>query len=205
MEGDSEFGFWHALVRDVAYAELTKSERARLHVSVGSWFRRASSDPGEQAEIVAEHLQLALTFADHAESIDVADLRTNLSIALVEAGEQAIRTDAGRSSAHMRQALGLLEPGTALHGRASAGLGRSLRVSGAAREAADAYRVAIDSYRMIGDIDAASRLAVPASTVLRNAGLAEEANALLLEARRRFASAEDLDLVMMLCEMAKSK
>ena len=28
MEGDPEFGFWHALVRDVAYAELTKAERA---------------------------------------------------------------------------------------------------------------------------------------------------------------------------------
>ena len=30
MEGDPEFGFWHALVRDVAYAELTKPSELGL-------------------------------------------------------------------------------------------------------------------------------------------------------------------------------
>ena len=61
MEGDHEFGFWHALVRDVAYAELTKAERARMHAATARWIAdRTAGAMGEDAEIVVHHLDAAL-------------------------------------------------------------------------------------------------------------------------------------------------
>ena len=64
MEGDLEFGFWHALVRDVAYAELTKAERARMHAATARWIAdRTAGAMGEDAEIVVHHLDAALELA----------------------------------------------------------------------------------------------------------------------------------------------
>ena len=61
MEGSAEFGFWHALVRDVAYAQLTKRDRARMHAGVARWIAdRTAGAMGEDAEIVIHHIDAAL-------------------------------------------------------------------------------------------------------------------------------------------------
>ena len=44
MEGESEYAFWHVLVRDVAYAQIPRPERARRHRP-----RRTGSSAGGRA------------------------------------------------------------------------------------------------------------------------------------------------------------
>ena len=92
MEGDDEFGFWHALVRDVAYAELTRAERAKMHESVADWFESVAGDRvHEQEEIIAYHLQTACSCLGEAgvSGGRVAALYSRAAHALASAGRRA--------------------------------------------------------------------------------------------------------------------
>src|SRR5581483_3276720 len=55
--GDGEFAFSSEVVRDVAYATLTKAERARRHAALGDWLaaRTPAEDGGTAVERVAHH------------------------------------------------------------------------------------------------------------------------------------------------------
>jgi class 3 adenylate cyclase/tetratricopeptide (TPR) repeat protein len=60
LEGDVEFRFRHALIRDVAYATLPRSQRASLHAEVaGHIERQLAGDPGPLAWILAHHWRSA--------------------------------------------------------------------------------------------------------------------------------------------------
>ena len=101
MEGDPEFGFWHALVRDVAYAELTKAERARMHAATARWIAdRTEGAMGEDAEIVVHHIDAALELTPSAPELDTEPITELLTDALIAAGEirHADRAASGDSS-----------------------------------------------------------------------------------------------------------
>ena len=55
--GDDEYAFSSEVVRDVAYATLTKAERARRHAALGDWLaaRAPAEDGGTAIERVAHH------------------------------------------------------------------------------------------------------------------------------------------------------
>ena len=109
MEGDLEFGFWHALVRDVAYAELTKAERARMHAATARWIAdRTAGAMSEDAEIVVHHLDAALELAPSAPELDTRPLTELLVDALIAAGEGAMRTDVPRAIPNLERSLSLL-------------------------------------------------------------------------------------------------
>jgi class 3 adenylate cyclase/tetratricopeptide (TPR) repeat protein len=111
MEGDAEFGFWHALVREVAYAELTKSERARMHGATARWIAdRTAGAMGEDAEIVVHHIDAALDLAPTAPELDTEGLIELLAKALVAAGEVVMRTEVPRAIRHFERALEVLPP-----------------------------------------------------------------------------------------------
>jgi class 3 adenylate cyclase/tetratricopeptide (TPR) repeat protein len=109
MEGDTEFGFWHALVRDVAYAELTRAERARLHASTAKWIvDRNDGAFDRDAEIVVHHVDAAIEFAAAADELDAEQLTELLAGALIAAGEAAMRTEMPRAIPHLERALDAL-------------------------------------------------------------------------------------------------
>jgi class 3 adenylate cyclase/tetratricopeptide (TPR) repeat protein len=204
MQGDAEFTFWHALVRDVAYAELTRAERARMHAEIARWMQGTESDPGEAAEIVADHFQLALTFAEATNDADGSGrLREELSSTLVAAGNHALRASFERAVNYFRRASEMIGSGHPLKGQALAGLARALRYVGSTREAAGAYSDALRERRDHDDIGAVAQLAILAAGPLRNAGRSSEATALLEESRAWFTSHNDPGLVAALSEMAR--
>lgn len=67
LAGQAEYAFKHALVREVAYASLTRARRARAHAAVGSWLEDVAGDRLEElAELLAYHYRQAAD-PQHAE------------------------------------------------------------------------------------------------------------------------------------------
>ena len=159
MEGDAEFGFWHALVRDVAYAELTKAERARMHAATARWIAdRTDGAMGEDAEIVVHHLDAALELAPSAPELDTAPLTELLADALIAAGEAALRTDSAAADRLLERALGLLDPSSPAFIRATSLRGRSLVTAGRATDALPLLESAFQSMRKMREDDEAADL-----------------------------------------------
>jgi class 3 adenylate cyclase len=77
VEGDREYTFRHILIRDVAYATLTRSARRDRHQAVATYFERTIPERDTLAAILAYHWKEAgdpeqavgylLTAAEHAE------------------------------------------------------------------------------------------------------------------------------------------
>lgn len=60
MEKETEYGFWHALVRDVAYQQIPRSERADKHVSAAEWIEGRSAERLEDvADVLVHHYETA--------------------------------------------------------------------------------------------------------------------------------------------------
>jgi class 3 adenylate cyclase/tetratricopeptide (TPR) repeat protein len=71
FEGEEEYLFKHAMLRDVAYGRLTKSQRVDLHARAGGWI---ASRPGGQedfVEIVAHHYEQACLLAQDVSGTSV--------------------------------------------------------------------------------------------------------------------------------------
>ncbi|MGB8643813.1 MAG: AAA family ATPase, partial [Anaerolineae bacterium] len=62
LEGEQEWAFRHALLRDVTYESLLKRERARLHRAAGDWLEEQARQAGrldEFAGLLGEHAERA--------------------------------------------------------------------------------------------------------------------------------------------------
>lgn len=97
MAGQVEYIFKHALVRDVAYASLPKSRRARAHAGVAGWLEDLAGERVDEfAELVAHHYQMAVAgeesdLAWELESTEYERLRRRAYESLVAAGASARR------------------------------------------------------------------------------------------------------------------
>jgi hypothetical protein len=102
--GDS-FVFRHALLRDAAYASLTRAERSRLHVRFARWLESVQ-DAEQAAEVVGRHYAAALENAprlvEEVEGLDRDALGRAAGDWFERAAESALRLaahDAGRELA----------------------------------------------------------------------------------------------------------
>ena len=59
IESESEYAFAHALVRDVAYGQIPRAERAAKHRAVAEWIESLGRSE-DHAEMLAYHWQSAL-------------------------------------------------------------------------------------------------------------------------------------------------
>jgi len=62
VEGETEYAFKHALVRDVAYGQIPRAERSRKHLRAAEWIESLGR-PEDHAEMVAHHYVNALELA----------------------------------------------------------------------------------------------------------------------------------------------
>jgi class 3 adenylate cyclase len=109
MEGENEYVFWHLLVRDVAYSQIPRAERARRHRSAAAWIERKAGDRVEDlAEVLAYHYLQALELADAAGDVQQAeDLALPARHFLGLAGERALGLDTVQAEARLARALEL--------------------------------------------------------------------------------------------------
>jgi class 3 adenylate cyclase len=55
IEGEQQFAFKHALIRDVAYATLPRARRRQLHATVAEFLEQATGAAGATATALAQH------------------------------------------------------------------------------------------------------------------------------------------------------
>ena len=106
VEGETEFAFKHALVRDVAYGQIPRAERARKHLRAAEWIESLGR-PEDHAEMVAHHYVNAFELA-RAAGQDDAELVGRARAALRDAGDRAMTLNAWpQAEGYFRRALDL--------------------------------------------------------------------------------------------------
>ncbi len=108
ISGDRAFRFHHVLIRDVAYAGVTKAERATLHQRFAEWVRERA--PEDAAAIRAFHLDRAATLLAELDGAVDSTLAADAAEALQEAGERALRGNAFATARRLLRRAADLEP-----------------------------------------------------------------------------------------------
>jgi len=88
IAGETEFSFAHALIREVAYAQLPRSARARGHLRAAEWLEQVATDRADTAELIAHHYSTALEL-ETALGNDTEHLRARALGALLEGARHA--------------------------------------------------------------------------------------------------------------------
>jgi len=88
ISGDVAFRFAHVLIRDVAYAGLSKADRAVQHQAFADWVGERARD--ELAEVRAHHLDQAAYLLAELDGAVPAGLARAAAEALEEAGRRAL-------------------------------------------------------------------------------------------------------------------
>ncbi|MDH4177832.1 MAG: AAA family ATPase, partial [Thermoleophilia bacterium] len=187
MEGEQELGFWHVLVRDVAYGQVPRAQRAEKHAKAVEWLERKAGERVEDiAEVLAYHTGEAIALA---EATGDATLAAGLSPAArryaLLAGERALGLDTAKAQQLLQRAVELTgtdepEYPTVLLRWASAA-----HQGGDFAGAAEALERAASSFRMRGDVRGAAAALESLSVVRHYLGdprqleFAQEAVALL--------------------------
>jgi predicted ATPase len=106
MEGEAEYGFWHVLVRDVAYQQIPRAERASKHLAAAAWLEDKAGERVEDlAAVLAYHTGEALALVeatgDSAQHARVAPAAARYALL---AGERARGLDTAKSLALLDRA-----------------------------------------------------------------------------------------------------
>ena len=154
MEGEAEYGFWHLLVRDVAYAQIPRAQRAAKHLAAADWLESKAGERVEDlAEVLAYHTGEALTLAEATGDTTLqAEITPRAARYALLAGERALGLDTGK-------ALDLLDRARALTSDTDPGFPLVLlrwadaaRQDGRQRDAAAALAQAADLFQAQGDV-----------------------------------------------------
>jgi class 3 adenylate cyclase len=89
VAGESQYAFWHVLVRDVAYAQIPRAARAEKHRLAAEWIESLAPGRADLAELLAHHYTSALEYARLARQ-DTAPLEERARDVLSGAGEYAL-------------------------------------------------------------------------------------------------------------------
>lgn len=109
MAGHREFAFKHGLIRDAAYARLTKAERARLHERFSSWMSTLPGSEQELADIIAFHLEQACTLTGGLISGSTQAPLVPAALALMRASERAeAREGVSEAERYLARAISLV-------------------------------------------------------------------------------------------------
>jgi class 3 adenylate cyclase/tetratricopeptide (TPR) repeat protein len=145
VAGEVQYAFRHALVRDVAYGQVVRAERAEKHRRAAAWVEGLAPDRAEdRAELLAYHYRAALSLA-RAAGTEPADLADRTRAALRDAGDRAAALGGYETAARFHaEALELCADGDAERGELLLRLGRDrCRSDMTGREQLDAAREAL--------------------------------------------------------------
>ncbi|MDQ6878926.1 MAG: AAA family ATPase [Candidatus Dormibacteraeota bacterium] len=187
LAGQTEYSFWHILIRDVAYSQIPRADRIDKHRRAAAWIE---SEAGERIEDVAEvlayhyiaarDLALAAGHAQTAKELEAPALRF-----LILAGDRALGLDIAKAEANLALALELAPPGHPRRAEVLARWAEAARQAGRHAEARMALDEAVAEFRVQGDVIGASRTMTTLANVLWHMG----------DARTREVAAEAVALL----------
>jgi class 3 adenylate cyclase/tetratricopeptide (TPR) repeat protein len=179
VAGDHEHAFWHMLVRDVAYGQIPRAERAAKHRAAGAWIESLSAEGLEDlAEVVAYHYGQALELAED----DDPELRARTVRAFEAAGRHAFPLNAAAAERLFRRGLGFLPDDDAARGRLLVRLADVETSLARFAEARDDFDAAIASLEASGDALGLGEALALKARALQRPGDTREANELLRRA-----------------------
>ncbi len=172
MAGESEYSFWHLLVRDVAYGQIPRAERARRHRAAAAWIERQAGERVEDlAEVLAYHYLQALELAEAAgDSEQAEELAAPARHFLALAGERALGLDTAQAEARLARALELMPSEDPERANLLVRWADAAFQAGRPREAAEALDHALASLRARGETEATARALQLRSTVAQRLG-----------------------------------
>ena len=138
ITGEQAYKFKHVLIREVAYAGLTKAARAEYHALFACWLEEHTGE--ELLEIRAFHLDQAARLHAELEGSVPADLAAQAAAAQTTAGQRALSREAFRTARKLFLRAVELEPT----------LGRRYQAARAAWRLADFDAVAVEM-KAVGD------------------------------------------------------
>jgi class 3 adenylate cyclase/tetratricopeptide (TPR) repeat protein len=157
MAGQAEYSFAHALIRDVCYAQIPRTERAQRHRRAAAWIERMAGDrAADQAEILAAHYTTALELAQAAKDPQAGELAASAAHYLTLAGDRAMGIDVEAGERHYAKALAMTGPDHPDRAELLVRYGEALRLRARFREAAAAFEQAIAAFQADGDVRGAA-------------------------------------------------
>jgi class 3 adenylate cyclase/tetratricopeptide (TPR) repeat protein len=108
ITGETAYRFKHVLIREVAYAALSKSSRAELHTRFAEWLRERADK--ELLEIRAYHLDHATQLLAELDGRPPLELSRTAAKALEAAGRRALGREANQSARKLLLRAVELEP-----------------------------------------------------------------------------------------------
>jgi class 3 adenylate cyclase len=128
VAGETEYAFRHVLVRDVAYGQIPRAERAEKHRAAAAWIE-SMGRPEDQAELLAHHHLAALELT-MATGGDTRQLVERARVALRQAADRALGLHANRAAARSyERALELTPDGDDARPELLLGRARALNAS----------------------------------------------------------------------------
>jgi hypothetical protein len=182
--GTAEFRFTHSLVRDAAYAQLTRRDRADKHRAAAHWIEQSSADRiTEVVDVLAHHTCTALELTSGREA--VPELSASALHYSSLAAERNIALDTRAAAHHLARALALADDLEADHTKLLSLGGQIALNEGRPKDAAEMLEEAASAFREAGDVRAAVRTMITLGYVYEHLGstrgfeLADETVALL--------------------------
>ena len=175
MQGESEYGFWHLLVRDVCYAQIPRAGRAVRHRTAAEWLERQAGGRAEDlADVLAHHYLEALELtraggqAKNAQELEQLNAYAIRYLAL--AGERALALDVERAEKSLARALELCPAGHPERASLLERWAQAAQQQGRQEEAKQALEEALALHRERGQMIAAARALSTLSILLQRLG-----------------------------------
>jgi class 3 adenylate cyclase/tetratricopeptide (TPR) repeat protein len=201
VESETEYAFKHLLVRDVAYGQVPRADRAQKHLRTAEWIESLGRAE-DHAEMVAHHYVNALELT-RAAGQDVSAIVGRAREALREAGDRALSLNAlPQAENYFREALALADASDADHADLLFRLGRALYMRN--EEGEEELAEARDKLLARGDREAAAEAALMLANVVWKQGRSDDTVAHLEQARALVADAPPSRIrVSVLSEVAR--
>jgi class 3 adenylate cyclase/tetratricopeptide (TPR) repeat protein len=177
LAGQVEYAFRHALVREVAYAGLPKSRRARAHADHAAWIERLAADRVDEfADLIAHHYGSAVSGEDSdlawsGDEEEMRSLRERAYEAAMRAGTLARKRYALDRAAELHELAVEFAAGDDARARAFEELGADHDAAYHGDPAFEAYMRALDLVRAgAGDGADVARLCLRAGKLASKIG-----------------------------------